>query len=240
MNEENTKQPTKKKSTSFFLDLKSLVIAILLAVVFRTIFFEPFHIPSGSMKSNLEIGDYLFVSKYSYGYSRYSIPFGLPFFEGRLLDGEGDDPKRGDVVVFKLPQNTSENYVKRLIGLPGDTIQMKDGVLHLNDQAIPKMYKDVYVDEKNNEIKRYTETLPSGVSYEVLDIVNGSQKDNTDVFYVPEGHYFFLGDNRDDSTDSRFLDEVGYVPYDHLVGRASIIIWPNGLKNFFDFYESVH
>ncbi|MCH2038894.1 MAG: signal peptidase I, partial [Rickettsiales bacterium] len=178
---------------------KSFAIALLLAVIFRTVLFEPFHIPSGSMKSNLLVDDYLFVSKYSYGYSRYSIPFGPPLFEGRILTG-GDEPKRGEVIVFKLPGDTGTNYIKRLVGLPGDTIQMKNGVLHLNGTAVEKEFKDMYVDDNGMEIRRYVETLPDGTKYDILDETKNGLVDNTGVYKVPEGHYFFLGDNRDNST----------------------------------------
>lgn len=218
---------------------KSLLIALFLAAIFRTILFEPFHIPSGSMKSNLLVGDYLFVSKYSYGYSRYSMPFGPPVFEGRILAGD-DMPKRGEVIVFKLPGDTGTNYIKRLIGLPGDKIQVKAGALYVNGSSVPKKYKDVFIDDDGSEIPRYTETLPNGIKYDVLDQMLNGMVDNTSVYIVPEGHYFFMGDNRDNSTDSRFMSDVGFVPYDHLVGRAEIIIWPEGFLKFWKLYKKIN
>jgi signal peptidase I len=208
---------------------KIVVQALAIAMVVRVFFFQPFNIPSGSMKSTLLVGDYLFVSKLAYGYSRFSFPFSLDLFSGRVF---GAEPTRGDVVVFRLPTDQSLDYIKRVIGLPGDKIEMKNGVLILNDKAVPKVYQD---DFENTECdpyfrhcrrvvyKRYKETLPEGKSYEVLDLEPDGDYDNVGPYLVPPGHYFMLGDNRDNSADSRA--NVGYVPFENLIGRAEIIFF---------------
>jgi signal peptidase I len=212
------------KSSSGGETVKVIVQALVLALVVRTLLFQPFNIPSGSMESTLLVGDYLFVSKYAYGYSRFSLPFSPPLFNGRIW---GKAPERGDIVVFKLPRDQSTDYIKRVIGLPGDRIQMKAGVLYINDVAVPKEYIDTISDD-GFQVKRYKETLPNGVVYTVLDRQEGGQEDDTKVFEVPPGDYFMMGDNRDNSTDSRVAPEdkgVGYVPYENLVGRAEIIFF---------------
>lgn len=206
---------------------KTLFFAIALALLIRSLLFEPFHIPSGSMKDTLLVGDFIFVSKSSYGYSRYSFPLGLPFFEGRIFDG--DTPRRGDIIVFRLPENPRIDYIKRLIGLPGDRIQVRDGILFLNGEEILRERVADYVETdlsglRVRHIPKYRETLPNGVSYFVLDDTKGGEVDDTMEYVVPEGHYFFMGDNRDHSVDSRYLDRVGYVPAENLVGRAQVIV----------------
>ncbi|MDQ0515369.1 signal peptidase I [Kaistia geumhonensis] len=205
--------------------VKIIVQALILALIVRTFLFQPFTIPSGSMKDTLLVGDYLFVSKYAYGYSRYSLPFSPDIFSGRIW---AEPPTRGDVAVFKLPRDPSVDYIKRVIGLPGDKIQMIDGVLQINGTPVPKVKIDDYVttDEfGETRVARYRETLPNGVSYEVLDLDPHSFSDNTPVFEVPAGHYFMMGDNRDNSTDSRVLGAVGYVPFENFVGRAEIVFF---------------
>ncbi len=207
--------------------IRTVLIALVLAMTFRSLAFEPFHIPSGSMKSNLLIGDYLFVSKYSYGYSRYSFPFGFKFFDGRVI--ELDKPKRGDVVVFRLPSNPRIDYIKRVMGMPGDTIQVRDGIVYINGSPLPRKPVDVW-EEKNEETgevvayPRLNETLPEGKEIPILKQQHYSIADNTPLFVVPKAHYFMMGDNRDNSRDSRF-EEVGFVPEENLVGRAEMIFF---------------
>jgi signal peptidase I len=201
--------------------IKTLFIAIVCAAIVRSFFFEPFHIPSSSMKSNLLIGDYIFVSKFSYGYSKYSFPFAPNLFEGRIFS---TTPKRGDVVVFRLPSDPSINYIKRLIGFPGDKIQVTDGQLFINEKLVAKEYLDDFTDEGNVKIKRFVETLPEGKRITILDQSDTAQ-DNTGVYVVPEGNYFMMGDNRDNSQDSRFLSAVGYVPEENLIGKANVIFF---------------
>ena len=203
--------------------LSIVVQALLLAVVVRTLLFQPFSIPSGSMKPTLLIGDYLFVNKYSYGYSKFSIPFSPDLFSGRIWE---DKPERGDIAVFKLPSNTDIDYIKRVIGLPGDKIQVIEGVLHINGTAVKRERKGTYKDDesfRNSEVPIYVETLPNGVSYDTLDLSPRSEGDNTKVFEVPKGHYFMMGDNRDNSLDSRF--DVGFVPFENFVGPASMVFF---------------
>ena len=220
------KQQAAPRSSGFWDTFKTVVYAILIAVVVRTFAYEPFHIPSGSMIPTLLIGDYLFVSKASYGYSRYTFPFPVPWLQGRIWFSQ---PQRGDVVVFKLPLDNKTDYIKRLVGLPGDRIQVRGGVLYINDEAVPRKRVGDYklVDRFGNvsTVPQYVETMPNGVSYRVLDSEAFGPLDNTDVYVVPEHHYFMMGDNRDGSRDSRVLNAVGYVPEENLVGRAEIIVF---------------
>lgn len=219
-------KPVKHQESGTWETIKVVVQALLIAFVLRTFLFQPFNIPSGSMKDTLLVGDYVFVSKYAYGFSRYSFPFGFPPFSGRIL---GSEPTRGDVIVFKLPRDNSTDYIKRLVGLPGDRIQVQEGVLYINGTAVPRVKIDDFIDDEDPDnpvrIARYRETLPNGVSYEVLDQTPFGALDNTQEYVVPPGHYFFMGDNRDNSLDSRVQSAVGYVPYENLVGRAEVIFF---------------
>ncbi|ALA18717.1 MULTISPECIES: signal peptidase I [Chelatococcus] len=223
---------TKKKADQggVLETVKVIVQALLIALVVRTFLFQPFNIPSGSLIPTLLIGDYLFVSKYSYGYSRYSFPFGPPLFSGRIW---GSEPKRGDIAVFKLPKDNSTDYIKRVVGLPGDTIQMIDGVLHINGEAVKRERVGNYVTQdswgRDIEVPMYRETLPGGTTHTVIER-DGDRGywDNTYVYKVQPGHYFMMGDNRDNSTDSRDENAVGQVPFENLVGRAEIIFFSIG------------
>ncbi|WP_421723455.1 signal peptidase I [Bauldia sp.] len=218
-------EKTRDKRSGIGETVKIIIEALLLALVVRTLLFQPFNIPSGSMKPTLLVGDYLFVSKYAYGYSRYSLPFGPNLFEGRIW---AEEPVRGDVVVFKQPRDNSTDFIKRVVGMPGDTIQLVDGVLHIDGTPVEREEAGTWIDEDTGrEYTRYEETLPNGVSYTILD--RGMlPSDNTQIYEVPEGHFFMMGDNRDDSSDSRVLGSVGYVPFENLVGRAEAIFFSVG------------
>jgi len=213
--------PEKEEGAGDFF--KTAILAILLALFIRTFFYEPFNIPSGSMLPTLQIGDYLFVSKPSYGYSRYSFPFGLASFKGRMFETA---PQRGDIIVFKLPSNPSVDYIKRLIGLPGDRIQMKLGRLYINGKMVDReevgMRRITATEGGHESVTEYIETLPNGVLHQIYEENDDEDLDNTNVVTVPPGHYFMMGDNRDNSADSRV---IGPVPEDNLVGRAEILFF---------------
>ena len=241
--------------------VKTIVWALLIATVFRSLLFQPFWIPSGSLKDTLLIGDFLFVNKMAYGYSRYSceIPsttISLCPISGRVL---GSEPKRGDVVVFRHPVNDND-MIKRLIGLPGDTVQMKNGILFLNGKEVPQepagTFEEIMEPQgplgqpprcENAPVgvggvctsSRSRETLPEGLVHDVLNIDTNGSADNTDVFTVPPGHYFFMGDNRDNSLDSRFAQAtggVGFVPAENLIGRADRVIFSSAGRSLFFFW----
>jgi signal peptidase I len=232
----------KKPDEGLWETAKVIIQALLIAFFVRTFFFQPFNIPSSSMYPTLKVGDYLFVSKLSYGYGKYSFNFSFGWGEKTwvsccsFVDFPGrkvlaDVPERGDVAVFKLPRDTNIDYIKRVIGLPGDRIQMKEGVLHINDVPVKKDRIEDYVDPKIEAkqdsgmklVPQFRETLPNGVSYNVLDYGDIGFPDNTDVFEVPPGNYFMMGDNRDNSSDSRL--SVGFVPLENFVGRADILFF---------------
>lgn len=206
---------------------KTAMIAVVLALLIRTFLLEPFNIPSGSMKPTLQIGDYLFVSKPAYGFSRYSFPFGFMPIEGRIWNG-GKKPQRGDVVVFKLPSNPSIDYIKRIIGLPGDTVQVKGGELYINGEKVDREPVGLTRIEEGGSattLMEYIETLPGGVMHRIYEEGDDRPLDNTEEFTVPEGHYFAMGDNRDNSQDSRVTSLVGFIPAENIVGKASFIFF---------------
>ena len=214
---------------SFWENIKTILQALAMALVLRTFLFQPFSIPTGSLIPTLLVGDYLFVSKYAYGYSKYSFPLNLGFFSERVLSST---PQRGDVAVFKLPSDKSIDYIKRVIGLPGDKIQMIAGRLYINDTLVERTYErtdTLSQEEQENKVLVYKETLPNGVSHFIQETQGDTgDSDNTPPYIVPEGNYFMMGDNRDNSLDSRFLSKVGYIPFDHFVGRAEIVFFSIG------------
>ena len=213
--------------------IKTVAVALAIALVLRVVFFQPFTIPSASMEPNLYEGDYIVVSKYAYGWSRHSIPFSPPLFQGRVFERT---PKRGDIIVFKLPRDGHTDYIKRLIGLPGDRVQVRGGVVYINGDQVPRV-QTANVDEMTGyAVQQFRETLPEGRQIRVNDFGPNGDLDDTALMVVPQGHYFFMGDNRDNSQDSR-LDPsvgVGFVPAANLVGRAEVILlsWRQGASLF--------
>jgi signal peptidase I len=231
LDNKDTSSAQRGKEGGFFSELAKVIIqAGLIALIVRTLLFQPFNIPSGSMIPTLDIGDFLFVSKYAYGYSKHSLPFSPPLFSGRIFFSP---PKRGDVVVFKLPRDGQTDYIKRVIGLPGDTIQLKHARLYINGTIVPRELiaplKEEDLFGHVRDVPTYKEILPGGVSHTIIQIEgdNGFY-DNTGVYTVPANNYFMMGDNRDNSTDSRVPPDeggVGYVPAVDLVGRAELIFF---------------
>jgi signal peptidase I len=205
--------------------VKTIVYAVLIALGIRTVLYEPFNIPSASMVPTLLIGDYLFVSKFTYGYSFASLPYGLRLFEGRLM---GSAPDRGDVVVFKLPRDGKTDYIKRVIGLPGDKVRVTGGTLYINGEAATLRRLPDFVDDERGFAVRYAqfmETLPGGREHRILKMTNEGPYNNTPEFTVPAGHFFAMGDHRDNSQDSRDPEAVGFVPFDNIVGRAQFLFF---------------
>ncbi|GIR14238.1 MAG: signal peptidase I [Candidatus Pelagibacterales bacterium] len=234
---------TKSKKNSFFGNLKSILIAIFIALLIRSFIFEPFNIPSGSMKPNLLVGDFIFVSKYSYGFSKHSLPFSIPLIPGKIFS---NTPERGDVVVFKTPENNRTDYIKRVIGLPGDKIEIKNGIIFINGSEILRKKLNDFIDTdnktSNKRVRMYNEYF-FNKEINILDITDNGIADNTQLFNVPENHFFVMGDNRDNSQDSRFISTVGFIPYENLVGKAQFIFfslenarflqiwkWPNSIR----------
>lgn len=226
----DSEEENKSAKEVFADNLKTVFLAILIALVIRSFWLEPFRIPSGSMYPTLRVGDYLFVTKYTYGYSRYSFPGGLPIFDGRILYSE---PKRGDVVVFRFPQNPRTDFIKRIIGLPGDKVQIKKGCLYINGKQVSRESEGRYIIDEYVEVPEfyhlYKEVLPEGVEHNILEISDEERMvDNTEEFEVPEDSFFVMGDNRDRSDDSRV--RVGFVPKENLVGKARFIFFSHNDK----------
>ena len=219
----------KKKNLSFIIvdNLKTILYALIIAIFIRSFIFQPFYIPSSSMEPTLLVGDRIFVSKYTYGYSKHSLPFSPPILEGRILSSV---PNQGDLVVFKTPSDNRTDYIKRLIGVPGDQIQFISGDIYINDQKIKRKkiesINTVMCGNLTLNVNAYEETLPNGVKYLAVYNKDGTLQ-NTKKYIVPYNSYFLLGDNRDCSKDSRYLDSVGYVNIVNLVGKAKIIFFSN-------------
>tara|TARA_B100001173_G_scaffold257720_1_gene230197 strand:- start:63 stop:797 length:735 start_codon:yes stop_codon:yes gene_type:complete len=214
-----------KNKNSIYSNIKSVSVAVFIALLIRSFIAEPFNIPSGSMKPNLLVGDFIFVSKWSYGYSRHSLPFSIGWSDKKLFS---KIPKRGDVVVFKTPEDNRTDYIKRVIGLPGDKIRIFNGQIIINDNIIFRKRVDDFIDNDNNVSKKrnrkYVEYFDN-FEISVLDLMDNGIVDNTKLYEVPEGHFFVMGDNRDNSQDSRFINVVGYVPFENLVGKARFIFF---------------
>ena len=213
-----------EKEESLADTIKTVFYAIVIAILIRTFLFEPFKIPSGSMYPTLYVGDYLFVSKYTYGYSKHSLPFSLPLISGRIW---ADMPERGDVVVFKFPQDNKTDFIKRIIGLPGDKVKVEDGRLYINDKLIERKEAEDFVirDAAGNaeRFRQYKEVLPEGFEHMIIEISDMENADNILEVTVPQGSFFVMGDNRDKSNDSRF--DVGFVPFENLVGKARFLFF---------------
>lgn len=224
-------ESTKSYKHTLWEYAKMIVISLIIALLIRSFIFEPFEIPSGSMKPTLQVGDYLFVTKFSYGYGKYFAHFPLPFINKPLFFHA---PERGDVVIFHTPQakEGSKFYIKRLIGLPGDEVQLINGVLYINDQPAQSIYiaqhqsQDAYGNHYLTD--EYEETLPNGVSYRIYydhDMVAAVFPNTTQKYVIPDDHYFFLGDNRNHSVDSRFLGRIGFIPANNIIGKPRFIFW---------------
>ena len=226
-----------KTKSSFVNNLKSILLAIFIALIIRSFIVEPFNIPSGSMKPNLLVGDFIFVSKWSYGYSKHSLPFSIPLIPKKIFSKH---PKRGDVAVFKTPYNNRTDYIKRIIGLPGDKIQMLNGEIIINNNLIVRKKINDFVDinkqGNTKRLRKYKEYFYD-LEIEVLDLIDNGVVDNTNVYLVPKNHFFVMGDNRDNSQDSRFLNSVGYVPLENLVGKAQFIFFSLENSRFLEIWK---
>jgi len=238
----------KRKEGGIVETIRVVIHALIIALIIRTFLLQPFNIPSGSMEATLLVGDYLFVSKFSYGYSKYSLPITLPLFSGRIPGAV--TPERGDVVVFRLPSDDSTDYIKRIIGLPGDKIEVVKGQVVINGTPVKREKIDPWIDDFGRQIRRWRETLPNGVTYNTLDLNPCEEPGGTDCghldnwprptgsppYVVPDDSYFMMGDNRDNSTDSRvpagYQGGVGPVPFDHLIGKAQVIFFSVGNGGF--------
>ena len=226
-----------KNKNTFFSNVKSILLAIFIALIIRSFIAEPFNIPSGSMKPNLLVGDFIFVSKWSYGYSRHSLPFSIPIIPNKIFS---KIPNRGEVVVFKTPQDNRTDYIKRVIGLPGDKIKIINGQIKINDNLIFRKQEDDFIDinisGSENKIRKYTEYF-FDKEFEVLDIMDNGIVDNTKVFIVPKKYFFVMGDNRDNSQDSRFMTKVGFIPMKNLVGKAQFVFFSLENSRFFQIWK---
>ncbi len=226
-----------RKKNKFIKNLQSIFLAIFIALLIRSFIFEPFNIPSGSMKPNLLVGDFIFVSKYSYGYSRHSLPLSMPLIPGKIFSKY---PERGDVVVFKTPQNNRTDYIKRVIGLPGDIIQVINGEIIINESKVFRkrtedfIDTDIGVNQKRN--RKYVEYFFDN-EIEVLDLVDNGIVDNTRKFKVPDDSFFVMGDNRDNSQDSRFINTIGFIPIKNLVGKAQFIFFSLENSRFLEIWK---
>ena len=226
-----------KKNNNFLSNIKSIIIAVFIALLIRSFIAEPFNIPSGSMKPNLLVGDFIFVSKWSYGYSKHSLPFSIPLIPKKIFS---KIPKRGDIAVFKTPEDNRTDYIKRVIGLPGDKIKIINGQIILNNNKIFRKKTNDFIDnDKKSSLKRVRKYIEyfDDLEFEVLDIMDNGMVDNTELFTVPEGHFFVMGDNRDNSQDSRFLNIVGFIPFDNLVGKARFIFFSLENSRFLEIWK---
>ena len=225
-----------KKKNNFYSNVKSVSLAVFIALLIRSFIAEPFNIPSGSMKPNLLVGDFIFVSKWSYGYSKYSLPFSLPLIPKKIFP---KFPNRGDIVVFKTPEDNRTDYIKRVIGLPGDKIRIVNGEIKLNGSFIVRKKMNDFVDNDKKasmkRVRKYKE-FHNQLTYEVLDIMDNGIADNTELFQVPEEHFFVMGDNRDNSQDSRFKN-VGFIPFDNLVGKARFVFFSLENSRFLEIWK---
>jgi len=227
------------KKKDIIENIKTLFYALIIAIIIRSLIIQPFYIPSSSMEPTLLVGDRIFVTKYSYGYSKHSFPFSPPIFKGRILSNK---PERGDIVVFKTPADNRTDYIKRLIGLPGDQVQFLDSNLYINNSEVVKSRLSssdkIYCGTYDLDVYTFEENLPNGIKHKSVYLKNFPY-DNSDPFVVPDDHYFFLGDNRDCSKDSRFLSSVGYVHKDNLVGKAQFIFFSSdkSIGNIFSFWK---
>ena len=226
-----------KSKSSFLNNVKSISLAIFIALLIRSFVAEPFNIPSGSMKPNLLVGDFIFVSKWSYGYSRHSLPFSIPLIYGKIFSKL---PKRGDIAVFKTPYDNRTDYIKRIIGLPGDKIKVINGEILINDNLIVRKKINDFIDidklGNSKRLRKYKEYF-FDMEVNVLDIMDNGIADNTQLYIVPKNHFFVMGDNRDNTQDSRFLKKVGYVPIENLVGKAQYIFFSLENSRFFEIWK---
>ena len=225
-----------QNKNSFLSNIKSIIFAVFIALLIRSFVAEPFNIPSGSMKPNLLVGDFIFVSKWSYGYSRHSLPFSLPLIPGKVFS---KFPNRGDVVVFKTPQDNRTDYIKRVLALPGDEIKILNGQIYLNSEPILQKKIDDFIDIDKNAIPkriRMYEEYYKNFNVKIIDLMDNGIADNTEIFIVPERHFFVMGDNRDNSQDSRF-STVGFIPFDNLVGKARFIFFSLENSRFLEFWK---